>query len=74
VYVFTAHQLFDAGDMVGIHPAGDEGRHAQGCGTGLDLGSSANSHYFSPEKKFIVSIRKASTRLFHAQLSEINLR
>jgi hypothetical protein len=61
--------------MVGIHPAGDKGRHTQRCGgAGVDLGSSAHSHCFSPEKKFIVSIRKASARLFHAQLTKINLR
>jgi hypothetical protein len=74
VYVFTAHQLLDSGDMVGIHPAVDEGRHAQRCGAGSNLGGSARSHCFSPEKKFIVSIRKASSRLFHVQLTEINLR
>jgi hypothetical protein len=59
---------------VGIHPAGDEAWHVQCGGAGVDLGGSAQSHSFSPEKNFIVSIRKASARLFHAQLTKINLR
>jgi hypothetical protein len=71
--VLAAHQLLDAGHVVGIHPAGDEGRHVQAGAAGIDLVGSQHGHYSSPEKNLIVSIRKARARLFDTQLTEINL-
>jgi hypothetical protein len=48
--VFATHQLLDPGDMVQVHAAGNEGRHAQSCWADIDLGVQGGHIYL--RKKF----------------------